>query len=452
MEIREIVNNQREFFKSHQTINIDYRLVHLKKLKQSILNHKNDIVNGLKADLNKCETESLMCEIGLCIEDIDYFLKNLKKLTKAKKVKGTLSNFPSKSYTVYEPYGVTLIMSPWNYPFLLTIQPLIESIASGNTAILKVGNASKNTSAVIKNIIEEVFPPEYVYFLEGDRTVNQKLLGEKFDYVFFTGSKEVGKIVLKSQSEYLTPVTLELGGKSPVIVEKTASLRLSAKRIIFGKIINAGQTCVAPDYILIDKSIKDEFIRLFFEEIKLQLPVYLSDDYGKIINQKHFDRLVNLLTDQKIIYGGHYDSNTLKIEPTLVEITADNKLMEEEIFGPILPLITYNNEDEIFDIINKNPTPLALYYFGKNKKLKNDVLSFVRFGGGCINDTIMHLVSNMSFGGTGQSGMGGYHKKYGFYTFSHAKNILEKGKAEFNLRFRPYTDKKKGVIKKFMKI
>lgn len=446
MNIEEIVNKQREFFSTHKTLNIEYRKEKLNLLKQNIKKYKKDICNGLYLDLNKPEIESIMCEISICIDEIDYFLKNLKRLSKPKKVKGTIANFPSKSYSYKEPYGVTLIMSPWNYPFLLSIQPLIESISAGNTAILKVGNASKNTSNSIKKIIQETFNEEYVYFLDGDRSVNQDLLKQKFDYVFFTGSKEVGKIVLKSQSEFLTPVTLELGGKSPTIIDKTADLSIASKRICFGKILNCGQTCVSPDYVLIDKSIKEYFYNFLAKEINTQLgenPIE-NKDYGKIINKKHFDRLINLLENQKIILGGKCDETTLKIEPTIIEIdNIDNILMKEEIFGPILPVIVYENEQEIFDIINYNPSPLALYYFGKDKKLSNKIIKEISFGGGCINDTIMHLTSNMSFGGVGQSGMGSYHKEKGFETFSHTKNILvKKGSFDLNFRYRPYTDKK----------
>lgn len=446
MNIEEIVKKQREFFLTHKTLNIEYRKEKLKLLRQNIKKYQKEIYNGLYLDLNKPEIESLMCEISICVNEIDYFLKNLKKLAKPKKVKGTMANFPSKSYSYKEPYGVTLIMSPWNYPFLLAIQPLIESISAGNTAILKVGNASINTSTCIKKIIKETFSEDYVYFLEGDRTVNQDLLKQKFDYVFFTGSKEVGKIVLKAQSEFLTPVTLELGGKSPTIIDKTADLSLASKRICFGKILNCGQTCVSPDYILIDKSIKEEFLSLLSKEIHLQLgekPLE-NKDYGKIINQKHFDRLINLLENQNIVSGGKYNISTLKIEPTIVEINdINNSLMKEEIFGPILPIIAYENEQEIFDIISYNLTPLALYYFGKNKKLYDKIIKEISFGGGCINDTIMHLTSNMSFGGVGQSGMGSYHREKGFETFSHTKNILvKKGSFDLNFRYRPYTDKK----------
>ncbi|MBQ7307709.1 MAG: aldehyde dehydrogenase [Clostridia bacterium] len=452
--IQELVKNQREFFSSHQTLDINFRLNALKKLKQNIKLFEDEILDSLHKDLNKPKIEGFMCEISLCLKDIDYFLKNLKKITKPKKVKGTIENFPSKSYSFYEPYGVTLIMSPWNYPFLLTIQPLIESIAAGNTTILKVGNYSHHTSKTLKKLIDNTFDRNYVCLLEGDRMVNQEVIHQKFDYVFFTGSKAVGQIVMKAQSEFLTPLTLELGGKSPVIVDKTCDLELTAKRICFGKVINAGQTCVAPDYVLIDKSIKNDFISLFFKQINKQLgenPLE-NDDYGKIINQKHFERLMNLLDNQTILLGGKFDKNKLKIEPTLIEVKdLDNKIMQEEIFGPLLPIITFDNEEEIFSIINKNSTPLSLYYFGNNKKLQNRIISEIQFGGGCVNDTIMHLVSNLDFGGVGTSGMGSYHKFKGFETFSHKKNILfKKGHFDIDLRYRPYTEKKQKQIRTFL--
>lgn len=445
-----LVQRQREFFNTHITKDLNFRIQNLKKLKQNIKLMEDEILESLLNDLGKPKIEGFMCEVSLCYKEIDFFLKNLKKLAKPKKIKGSLENFPSKSYSYSEPYGVTLIMSPWNYPFLLTIQPLIDCISAGNTAILKVGNYSINTSNTLKKLISITFNEEYVYLLDGDRTVNESLLKQKFDYVFFTGSKEVGKIVMKAQSDFLTPVTLELGGKSPTIVDKTANLDIAAKRICFGKLINAGQTCVAPDYILIDKSIKEKFISLFIKEINNQLgdEPLKNPDYGKIIHQRHFERLINLLEDQKIIYGGNIDKDCMKIEPTLIEVeNLDNKIMNEEIFGPLLPIITFENENEIFDIISKNPTPLALYYFGNNKTLKDQIIKQIPFGGGCINDTIMHLVSNMGFGGVGQSGMGSYHRQYGFETFSHTKNILvKKGKFDTNLRYRPYTKKQKDKI------
>ena len=449
--IVDIVNKQREFFYTHTTKDINFRLNVLKNLKHNILDMEEEILESLNKDLAKPKIEGYMCELSLCIKEIDYFLKNLKKLSKPKKVKGTIENFPSKSYSYFEPYGVTLIMSPWNYPFLLSIQPLIESISAGNTAILKVGNYSQNTSKTLKKLIDMTFEPNYVCLLEGDRTVNQELLNQKFDYVFFTGSKNVGKIVMKAQSEFLTPITLELGGKSPVIVDKSCNLPLTAKRICFGKLINAGQTCIAPDYILIDKSIKTQFISLFFKEINNQLgdnPLN-NQDYGKIINHKHFERLMYLLDNQTILLGGKYDKDNLKIEPTLIEVTdLDNKIMQEEIFGPLLPIITYENEEEIFSIIAKNPTPLSLYYFGNNKNLQNRIIKEIQFGGGCFNDTIMHLVSNLDFGGIGTSGMGSYHKQKGFETFSHKKNILiKKGSFDIDLRYRPYTQKKQKQIR-----
>ena len=454
MNIKEIVENQRKFFNTHTTIDINYRIEHLKKLKQNIINFQDEVLSSLNKDLGKPYIEGFMCEVSLCLKEINYFLKNLKKLSKPKKVIGNIENFPSKSYYYYEPYGVTLIMCPWNYPFLLSMQPLIDSIASGNTVILKVGNDSQNTSNTLKKIIESTFSPEYVFMLSGDRTVNQDLLNQKFDYVFFTGSEKVGKIVMKSQSEFLTPVTLELGGKSPVIIDKTSDIALCAKRICFGKILNSGQTCVAPDYLIIDENLKNDFIKYFSIEINKQLgsEPLKNNEYGKIVNEKHFNRLNELLIDQKIILGGKSDKETLRIEPTLVDIDNDlkNKLMQEEIFGPILPIITYTNEEDIFNIIGDS-TPLSLYYFGTNKTLQNKIISNIKFGGGCVNDTIMHLVTNMSFGGVGTSGMGSYHKEQGFLTFSHRKSILIKGKFEFNIRYRPYNEKKSKLIKKIMK-
>ena len=451
-----LLDKQREFFKKGQTLSIDFRLNYLKKLKETIIRKQKDITTALKLDLGKSETEAYMCEVGLSISEISYFIKNLKKFAKDKVVQTPITNFHSKSIIKSVPYGNVLIISPWNYPFLLSIEPLVNAIAAGNTVILKPSAYSPYTSKIVKEIVDEVFEDEYVAVVTGGREENKALLSMKFDYIFFTGSQNVGKEVLKSASQNLIPTTLELGGKSPCIVDKTADIKLSAKRIVFGKFLNCGQTCVAPDYVYCHSKVKDELLSEIKKQIQLQFGKNSLDNenYGKIINEKHFNRLLSLIEESKTLIGGKSSFEKLKIEPTILNnITWEDKVMQEEIFGPILPILTFENLNEVIDVIEQKPHPLALYIFSKNKKNIKKITQQCRYGGGCVNDVVVHLATpEMPFGGVGHSGMGSYHGKFGFDTFSHKKSILDK-KIWFDLplRYQPYNSLCLKLLKLFLK-
>lgn len=455
-ELQKILEKQREYFKTGETLDVKFRVDALKRLKQGIIKHQEEISTALKSDLGKGEFEGYMCEIGLVLSELTYMIKHTKKFAKEVRVKTPLSQFPSKSYRKPSPYGNTLIMSPWNYPLLLTIDPLVDSISAGNTAIVKPSAYSPATSEVIEKIIKETFDEKYVAVVTGGRKENTHLLEQKFDMVFFTGSEAVGKEVLRKTAEHLTPAILELGGKSPCIIDKSANIKLSAKRIVFGKYLNVGQTCVAPDYILCEKSVKTELLKALVEEVEKQFGTNPLDnpDYGKIINAKHFDRLMGLIEKDKVVIGGKGDKEALKIEPTILDnVTFDDAVMGEEIFGPILPIIEVDNMDEVIDTISSRSKPLALYLFTSDKSVMEKITSRCQFGGGCINDTIIHLASTeLSFGGVGESGMGSYHGKYGFEAFSHIKNIVNKKTwLDLPMRYQPYTKKNEKLIKMFLK-
>ena len=455
MEIQEIVEKQREFFQTNKTLDYKFRKQSLLKLKEVILKNQDKIVSALKADLGKSETESYMCEIGMTLSELGYMLKHLKKYMKPQRVGGTLAQFPASCKRFAVPYGVALIMSPWNYPFMLAMEPLIDAIAAGNTAIIKPGSYAKETSLVIKDIIEQAFEPEYVTCVMGGRDVNSALLDQKFDVIFFTGSKNVGEVVLQKASKNFTPVTLELGGKSPCIVDKTANIKLAAKRIAFGKYLNCGQTCVAPDYLLVHKDVKNELINELKMQIQLQYGTdpLSNPDYGKIINEKHFERLKSCMLGEKVIHGGKYNLEQ-GIEPTILDnVELNRPVMDDEIFGPILPVISFENISEVKDIVAKYPTPLAFYLFSTDKKVIKELTTTIQFGGGCVNDCIMHLAtSKMPFGGVGTSGMGAYHGKVGFDTFSHYKSMLyQKNYLDINVRYQPYTKSKMKMMKTIMK-
>lgn len=454
--IKLILDKQRKYFKSGITLSYKERINNLNKLYNTIIKYEKEIYSSLKEDLGKSEYESYMCEVGLTLSEITYMKKNLHKFMKKNKVKTPLSQFRSKSYKIAVPYGNVLIMSPWNYPFMLTMDPLVDAIASGNTAILKPSAYSAKTSFIIKKIIEEIFPVEYVSVVTGGRAENQALLEQKFDMIFFTGSQSVGKEVLRCASYNLTPAILELGGKSPCIIDKSANLKLSAKRIVFGKFLNCGQTCVAPDYILIEESVKDEFIKYFKEEIIKQ---YSSDslsneDYGHIINEKHFDRLLSLIDSSKVIVGGNFNKDTLQIAPTVLDnVTYEDAVMQEEIFGPIMPILTFNDFNDVVNDIKDKDKPLALYLFTSNKKHIKKVNEELSYGGGCINDCVIHLAtSEMGFGGVGASGMGSYHGYEGFIAFSHFKSIVDKKTwIDLPMRYQPYKSKfYKSLLRKFL--
>lgn len=451
----EILNAQRNFFLNKETLSYEFRLNALKKLYNAIDKNQAEISNALKSDLSKSGFESYSTEIGFALMEIKYLIKNLKKFMKPKRVKTGLANFPSKSRIYSEPFGNVLIMSPWNYPFLLTISPLAGAIASGNTAILKPSNYSVDTSQVMKDIISGIFHKNYVALIEGDRYVNQDLLNLKFDYIFFTGSKAVGKIVMEKAAEHLTPVSLELGGKSPTIVDKSAKIALAAKRIAWGKSLNSGQTCVAPDYCLVEQSIANEFtseLKKAFIELNGE-NAENNVNYPKIINEKKYERLKGLLDSSDIIFGGTYSDKNEKIAPTIVRANWDSEIMKEEIFGPIIPIIVYENLDDIIAKIKARPRPLALYIFTEDANIKNKILNRISFGGGCVNDTIMHLVSSyMPFGGVGESGMGRYHGKFSFDTFSHKKSVLDKSTfMDVKIRYGKKYEKDFNLVKKLMK-
>jgi aldehyde dehydrogenase (NAD+) len=456
MDIKQLVDIQREFFYSGYTKDVHHRLTVLHCIKDWIIKNDSLIIEALKQDLNKHSTESYMCEIGLVLSELNYQIKHIKKWSKKKRVRTPLAQFYATSYKTYEPYGVTLVMSPWNYPFMLAIEPAIGAISAGNTVIIKPSAYASHVSHVIKQMIQETCLEQYVAVVEGGRKENTELLEQRFDYIFFTGSVHVGKLVMEKASRHLTPVTLELGGKSPCIVDDEKSLRLAVKRIAFGKFLNAGQTCVAPDYLLIKEDLKDSFI-VYMKEIIIDMfgshPLQ-NDQFVKIINQKHFERLIDLLKNQNIIIGGEYDSKTLKISPTIIECPSnDNPLMQEEIFGPILPVITYHHIQEAIDYINQHEKPLALYLFSHHKDIQDLILKSCSFGGGCINDTIIHLASTqLGFGGVGYSGMGAYHGYKSFETFSHERSLVKKGTwIDMPLRYYPYTSFKEKLIRLFVK-
>jgi aldehyde dehydrogenase (NAD+) len=454
-DIAGIVERQGKYFNTGKTLDIAFRKASLDRLKTAILGMETEILQALNEDLGKCECEGYMTEVGMVLNEISYMRKNIKRFAKPKKVGTPLSQFPAKSFTVPVPYGVVLIMSPWNYPFTLALDPLIDALAAGNTAVVKPSAYSPASSAVIKKLISSCFPAEYVSVIEGGREANRELLDQKFDYIFFTGGKNVGRLVMEKAARYLTPVTLELGGKSPCIVDDTANLKIAAARIVFGKFLNVGQTCVAPDYLLVQENIKDKLLLHLKDEIRQQFGENPLDNltYGKIINDKHFNRLLGLIKGEKAVIGGRYNGN-YRIEPTVLDnITLESPIMQEEIFGPVLPVLTFKTINEAIEIVSRNPTPLALYLFSEDKNTEREILNRVSFGGGCINDTIVHLATNqMGFGGVGESGHGSYHGKFGFDTFSHYKSIVKQGTVfDIPIRYRPYDAKKLKILKWFLK-
>jgi len=457
MTIQEILVKQREFFASGQTIPVKFRIEMLKKLYKTVKTYEKEINDALKKDLGKSDFEGFMCEVGLSLTEISYMIKHTRKFARRKIVYTPLPQFASVSFKKPSPHGNVLIMSPWNYPLLLTIDPLADAIAAGNTAVIKPSAYSPETSKIVEKIIKECFPPEYVSVVTGGRKENSELLNQKFDMVFFTGSQAVGKEVLRKCSEHLTPAVLELGGKSPCIVDSTAKIKLSAKRIVFGKYLNCGQTCVAPDYVLCHKDVKDEFIKELTLQIKKQYgenPLK-NPDYGKIINEKHFNRICGLIDKDKVVIGGESDRNTLQIAPTVMDnVSFDDAVMQEEIFGPVLPIITYESFGDLFEILKGRQKPLALYIFSENRKNINSILDRISFGGGCINDVVIHLAtSEMGFGGVGESGMGSYHGKTGFEAFSHTKSIVDKKTfMDLPMRYQPYDRKINGkLLKMFLR-
>ena len=455
-EIKDIVTKQRKYFQTGATLPVSSRLTALQKLYRAISGHEAEIHDALKKDLGKSGFESYMCETGMVLEEISYMLKHTPKFAREQRVHTPLAQFHSRSYKKPSPYGVTLIMSPWNYPFMLTLSPLVDALAAGNTAVVKPSAYSPHTSEVLRLILSECFEPQYVAVVTGGRAENTCLLHEHFDYIFFTGSQNVGKEVMRNAAEYLTPVTLELGGKSPCIVDQTADIKLAAKRIVFGKYLNCGQTCVAPDYVYCHRSVKDKLIKEVQKQIRRQYgkqPLH-NFDYGKIINEKHFDRILGLIDEKKVVHGGGSDRSTLRIEPTVMDnVSFSDAVMQEEIFGPVMPVLTFDSLDEAVRRINSMPHPLALYLFTSDKKSAGKVTARCGFGGGCINDTIIHLAtSEMGFGGFGESGMGAYHGKTGFDTFTHYKSIVDKKTwIDLPMRYQPYRKRNEKMVRFFLK-
>ncbi len=453
---QKLVNRQRDFFRTGKTKQVDFRILALKKLQSEIQKREDQIMEALKKDLNKSSFEAYMTEIGMVLDEIRYCIAHVKKWARPKKARTPLAQFPSKSFTIPEPYGVVLIMSPWNYPFQLCIEPLIGAIAAGNCAVLKPSAYAAETSKVINSLIKACFPKGYVTVIEGGRKENQGLLATEFDYIFFTGGVEVGKLVMEAAAKFLTPVSLELGGKSPCIIEKSADINLAAKRIAFGKYLNAGQTCVAPDYVLVQKEVKEEFLNKlrmwiynFFGEEPLK-----NENLPKIINEHHYYRLLSLLKGEDIFIGGKGQDNSRKIEPTvLTDVSKDSNIMKEEIFGPILPVLTYNTIEEVIEYVTAHSKPLACYLFTTNVQVEKKVLNYISFGGGCVNDTIIHLATPyMGFGGVGASGMGSYHGIESFRTFSHSKSIVRKANwLDLPMRYHPYTENNLKMVRKFLK-
>ncbi len=455
-EITKLIERQRAYFESGATKPLEARLEALRTLRALVVTYEEDILSALKEDLGKSATEAIMTELGMVKASLGYMLKHLPSLAKREYVRTPLAQFPARSYKVAVPYGVVLVMSPWNYPVLLSLDPLIEAVAAGNTVILKPSAYAGATSALLEKLIGQYFEPEYIAVVTGGREENTALLEAHFDKIFFTGSQAVGKEVMRHAAEHLTPVVLELGGKSPCFVTRGADLQLAARRIVFGKFLNLGQTCVAPDYIYCDQSVKDGLVLALKTEIKRQFGDYplTNKDYGRIISEKHFDRLVGLMDGYKIIYGGKCERETLQIAPTLMDrVDFDDPVMQDEIFGPVLPILTYTNLDEAIQKVRVRPHPLALYVFSRDKVLSEHIMDSIGFGGGCINDTVIHLATDqLPFGGFGESGMGSYHGKAGFEAFSHYKSVVDKATwFDVPVRYQPYTVLKKKLVQRMMK-
>ncbi|NLY21428.1 MAG: aldehyde dehydrogenase [Tissierellia bacterium] len=456
MEIEEKIEAVRDVFNSGLTKSYDYRVETLDKLYASIDSNTEKINNALKSDLNKSDFEGYMTEVGLVLSELSFTRKHLKSWMSKDRKRVGLTQMPGSVYEMPEPYGVALIMAPWNYPFQLLFVPLIGAIAAGNCAILKTSKDTPETSKIMKEIIEEVFANGEVVFFEGGREINTILLEKTYDYIFFTGSEKVGRIVMEAASKNLTPVTLELGGKSPCIVDNSANIKKTAKRIVFGKLINSGQTCIAPDYVLVDEIVKKQLIEEMEKEIRR---IYHSEDYysnnhAKIINCSQYERLISFMEDEDIIFGGNCNDKSMQIDFTLIDEPDNNSIiMGEEIFGPLLPIISYKDIDDAVKIIKSKPKPLALYLFSNSDDTIGRILGEISFGGGCVNDTVTHFTGHHTgFGGVGNSGMGRYHGKNSFDTFSHKKTIFVKSEiADLDIRYHPYTNRKLKLIKKILK-
>lgn len=454
---KEVVEKQKEFFKTGKPIDINYRKKALIKLRDAVDKYEEKILYALKLDLGKSEFEGYETELGIVKSELKNTIKNLEKWSKPKKVRASIMNPFSDNRIYNQPYGVCLILSPWNYPFQLALMPLIGSIAAGNTSILKLSEISSFTSGIVREIIGEIFDEEYIAVFSGEADEAINLIESDIDFIFYTGNPKIGASVAESAGRRLIPCVLELGGKSPCIIDRKADLDNAAKKIVWGKFMNAGQTCVAPDYIIADRlvflELRDKlvhYIKKFYGENPIE-----SDDYPKIINKKNFDRILNLIEGKRLIFGGKYDDDSLKIEPTILEVSSmDEKIMQEEIFGPIIPIIVYKNKSEIFEIIDKNKNPLALYLFTDNNSFEKEIIEKVSFGGGCVNDTIIHCTSEgLPFGGIGRSGIGNYHGKASFDAFSHKKSVVKSKKfADISMKYPLFNEKKLELIKKVFNI
>lgn len=454
MDIRTLVLNQKQYFLTDQTKPIANRLSNLKKLEASIRSHEADVLEALHADLGKSTVESYMTELGIVYDELRWFLHHTLRLAKPKKVPTQLTLFAATSWRIPEPFGTVLIMSPWNYPFQLALVPLIGAIAAGNTAIVKPASYTPNVSKIIAKIVSETFEPPFVACVEGGRLENQALLDQPFDMIFFTGSTSVGKLVMQKAAEHLAPVVLELGGKSPCIVDSKNKLQLTARRIAFGKLINAGQTCVAPDYCLVRRELLEPFVAAIKKEIRSFYGDHPLDnpDYPKIVNAHHVERLKGLMDGEPILFGGSIQGQ--RIEPTLLgPLSLDAKIMKEEIFGPILPILVYDDRQTVFETIRSLDKPLALYLFTDDRAFEKQVIERLSFGGATFNDTIMHFASRtLGFGGVGASGMGRYHGVHSFEAFSHQKGVLKRAKwIDLWFRYHPFTKTKEALLRRFLK-
>lgn len=453
--IEEIVHKQREYYFEGHTRSLSFRREVLKKLRKVLLDMHQEIYDAFKLDYNKCEFDVISTEYSLVIQEIDFMLHHLKKFMRPKRVSTSLVNIISSGYIYKEPYGVTLVMSPWNYPLQLAMVPVVASLAAGNTVVLKPSKYAWNVSLVLQKIASN-FDSRLFSVVVGGREENQALLNQKFDFIFFTGGDDVGRVVLEKASVHLTPVILELGGKSPCIVMKDADLDVAAKRITWGKYLNAGQTCVAPDHIYVHEDVKGAFISRVIEYI--QTFYYrnggISEDFPSIINDKHVERLAGLIAKDKVVFGGHINKEKRLIEPTIMDgVTYDDAIMGEEIFGPIMPILSFKNVNDLLKTFRTQEKPLAFYLFTQNAKEARRIMDLASYGGGCINDTIMHLTNDkLPFGGIGRSGMGSYHGQKSFEAFSHEKSVLKKHKIELRLKYPPYSEKKKSFIKWFFKL
>lgn len=454
MNLEDVIKNQREFFLENNTKSYDFRLKMLKKLRKAIVNHEEEILTALEVDLGKSNFESYITEYSFVIEEIDYAIKNLKRWMKKVKVGKSLTTFPAKSFYVYEPLGVTLIISPWNYPFNLSLGPVVGAIAAGNTIILKTSSKSTATSKVIANIIGDNFREEYLIHLDNAKLDYDELISQSYDHVFYTGGPGVAKKIMAAQAPHLSKVTFELGGKSPCLVEKTVDIKMAAKKIAWAKTVNAGQTCIAPDFLIVDKAIKDDLIselkakiRGFYGENPLS-----NEDLPRIINSHHFDRLLGLIDEDKVVFGGDFDKEILKIAPTIMDgVDFDDPVMGEEIFGPIIPIIAYDKLDEILRKIKKMPKPLAFYTFTSDRKIEEKIIREMEYGNGAINDCLMQVTNpRLEFGGVGNSGQGGYHGYFGFMNFSNRKSMVKARFFDNFLRYPPYSEQKLRLIKKIL--